>query len=139
MKTFNIAGHDYQAENCIDSVLINPVLPDDFDSTPIDARTEDDLDKWYNLPYIVTSEYQADNYKDYCDRCITGIETMTEDAFSLVIADNEAKWTERFPNGKAYWIYCLSSGKWDRPTLWGISNSLDDAVALVKSRQGVTA
>ena len=39
MKTFVIAGQSYQAENCIDDILINPVLPEGFDNTPTDATT----------------------------------------------------------------------------------------------------
>ncbi len=27
MKTFAIANHFYSAENCIDDILVNPVLP----------------------------------------------------------------------------------------------------------------
>ncbi|MEI6270024.1 MAG: hypothetical protein WCP01_14190 [Methylococcaceae bacterium] len=89
MKTFVIAGHSYSAQDCIDDILINPVLPDDFDSTPIDARTEEHIAAWYNLPYIVVKEYQADTYRDYCDRCLSTFKPMTVDAFMLVIADNE--------------------------------------------------
>ena len=56
MKTFIIAGHEYSAENCIDGVLIDPLLPDDFDSAPMDARKEDNMDKWYKLPFIQSQD-----------------------------------------------------------------------------------
>ena len=62
---------------------------------------------------------------------------MTEDEFMLFIADNEKVWLETYPSGE-YWIYCLTSGSWDRPTLWGLTDNMDDAIARVKSRR-VTA
>ena len=139
MRTFILGSHEYSAENCIDGVLINPLLPDDFDSTPLAARSSEHMAAWYNLPYIVTSAYQADNYKDYCDRCLSTYEPMTEDAFMFVIADSKAKWFEDYPSGKVYWIYCLTSGCWDRPTFWGLVDSLDGAIERVKSKQGLTA
>ena len=89
MKTFIIAGHEYQAEQCLDDVLINPLLPDDFDSAPMDARTEDDMDKWYNLPFVQSQD-----------------------------------------NG-IYTVRCLDGGAWDRSSLKGGFDSMEQAVDFI--------
>ena len=89
MKTFIRAGHEYSAENCIDGVLIDPLLPDDFDSTPMDARTEDDMDKWYNLPFVQSQD-----------------------------------------NG-IYTVRCLDGGAWDRSSLKGGFDSMEQAVDFI--------
>lgn len=67
MKTFVIAGHEYSAKNCINDILINPLLPDDFDSEPIINRTEEHMDKWCRLPYI-----QSQDNGIYTVRCLDG-------------------------------------------------------------------
>ncbi len=85
---FIIAGHEYSAENCIDDILVNPALPDDFDSTPMDARTEEHMNQWFKMPYILS-------------------------------------------NSGFYTVRCLDGGCWDRSSLKGGFDSLNQAIDFI--------
>lgn len=37
-------------------IPINPNLPKEFDNTPNDARSTDELDRWWDHPYCVTTD-----------------------------------------------------------------------------------
>ena len=89
MKTFKIDGDEYQAEDCIDNILIEPKLPDHFYTEPLADRTEEHMRLWQNFPFIVI--------------------------------DNEF-----------YKIYSLNFGAWDRPSLLGAFQNLQQAVDFVK-------
>ena len=39
---------------------------------------------------------------------------------------------EQWPDGVFYSVYCLDGGAWDRPTLWGRFESLDEALQCVE-------
>ncbi len=56
MKTFVIAGQEYQAESCVDDILINPLLPENFDCTPLYHRTKEHMKQWYLLPFIQSQD-----------------------------------------------------------------------------------
>ncbi|MBF5007848.1 hypothetical protein [Diaphorobacter caeni] len=54
-KQYELDGHKYLAADCVDGILIDPVLPVDFDSTPNDDRSPEDLMRWELRPFIKTS------------------------------------------------------------------------------------
>lgn len=89
MKTFKIDGIYYQAQDCIDEILIKPILPDNFYTEPLEDRTEEHMRRWQNLPFIVL--------------------------------DNEF-----------YKVYRLDGGAFDRPTLRGAFQNLQQAVKFIK-------
>jgi len=63
LKTFQIDSYDYQAEDCIQGIFINPVLPENFWTEPLEERTEEDMRLWQDLPFIISDN---DFYKIYC-------------------------------------------------------------------------
>ena len=63
LKTFQIDSYDYQAEDCIQGIFINPVLPENFWTEPLEERTEEDMRLWQDLPFIISDN---DFYKVYC-------------------------------------------------------------------------
>jgi len=79
----------FYAENAIDGILINPMLPSNFDSTENEDRPKSHM-KFWKLPFIHAE-------------C-----------------------------GMMH-VLCLDGGAWDRPTTWGVFDSLDDAVNCAKS------
>jgi hypothetical protein len=89
MKTFRIDDDEYQAEDCIDDIFINPVLPDNFYNQPLKERAEEHMRLWQDLPFIVS--------------------------------DNDF-----------YKVYCLDGGAWDRSTLRGGFDDLQQAVDFVR-------
>ena len=78
MNTFNLDGHTFEAEQCIDGVLINPKLPKGFDDTPNEERPLSQI-IWWDRPYIVTYTDTGDKWLDawpsgtrYDVRCLDG-------------------------------------------------------------------
>lgn len=54
MSTFEIDGQMFDAGNCIEGVLINPLLPEMFDQTPNSERSGEEKSRWWDRPYIVS-------------------------------------------------------------------------------------
>ncbi|WP_421927164.1 hypothetical protein [Neoaquamicrobium sediminum] len=65
----NIDGQQFEAEDAIEGILINPVLPDGFHSTRNEARPQSHARFW-NRPYIEVREH-ADG-RDVTVRCLDG-------------------------------------------------------------------
>ena len=86
MKTFIINGLEYQADNSIDNILINPILPDDFNITPLHARAEEHMKHWYQMPFV----------------------QLQDNGF--------------------YEVLCLDTDSWDRPSIKGSFDTLDQAI-----------
>lgn len=56
MKKIQLWDHEYEAEDCVFKILCNPVLPDFFYFQDIYERTQDELEKWICVPYVVTND-----------------------------------------------------------------------------------
>jgi hypothetical protein len=114
MKTFifEVDNTQYQAENYVNGIFINPVLPDNFWTEPMENRTPEHMKHWENMPFIVTDNYQSVNNDAY-----------------------KHQWFKAFPTGTAYRVYCLDGGAWDRPTNWGEFGTLDQALDFIKGRK----
>ena len=58
LKTFMfvVDGTEYQAENYVDGIFINPVLPDNFWTEPMESRSEDHMKHWRNMPFILVND-----------------------------------------------------------------------------------
>jgi hypothetical protein len=63
-KIFKLGEHEFQAQDCVNGVLIDPVVPVGFWVTPVDERTIEELAQWQGLPFIVSSANGI--YKVYC-------------------------------------------------------------------------
>ena len=61
-QTFILGGHTFQAADCIEGVLIDPVLPDNFNFCTDEDRPASH-DRWRHRPYIVQA---GDTYQVYC-------------------------------------------------------------------------
>lgn len=112
-------------------MLVNPSLPEHFFDCEYDMRPFAEIEKFWDKPFILTDEYQPDNYADYIYRMdAVGIAgAMTESEFDYFVADCRRSWFKAFPTGTAFRVYCLSYGCHDRPTNWGSFGSLEAAKA----------
>ena len=115
LKTFifEVDNTEYQAENYVNGIFINPVLPDNFWTEPMESRTPEHMRHWENMPFITTDEYQA------------------ADEFSPFREEFKQNWFNAFPTGTAYRVHCLDGGAWDRPTNFGEFGTLDQAVDFI--------
>jgi len=64
MKTFTLGDYDYQAKDCIDNVLIDPLTPAHFWTMPVQDREPEELEKWEGLPFIVSDPNGT--FRVYC-------------------------------------------------------------------------
>lgn len=120
MKKFIINGKAFQAEDCVDGVLVNPKLPKHFDNTPNDARPESQR-KWWGLPYITThSDKDMDPAND--------MDKYAEERRKLWADTGRAAWFAAWPSGVRYSVRCLDGGAWDRSTNWGSFAALNEAL-----------
>ena len=92
-----------RVQTVVDGVLVNPVLPKNFDDTRNEDRPESHQ-KWWNLAYIETEIREEGN----------------------------TEWRKIWPSGVRYSVYCLDGGAWDRPTLWGAFATVEEAVRCAK-------
>jgi excisionase family DNA binding protein len=65
LKTFifEVDGTEYQARNYVSGIFIDPVLPDDFWTAPINERSPEYLKHWEAMPFVLTDD---GFYKAYC-------------------------------------------------------------------------
>lgn len=61
-KTFILGGHTFEAADCIEGVLVDPVLPANFNYCEDEDRPASH-DVWRGRPYIVSA---GDTYQVYC-------------------------------------------------------------------------
>src|SRR5690554_6496175 len=59
MMNFEIDGYKFCAENCIDGILINPQLPEDFYLSDISDREPLELSMWMNRFYVKAEKHEA--------------------------------------------------------------------------------
>ena len=120
------AGTDH-ARELVGGVLIDPVLPRNFDSTPNESRPVTQR-KWWRLPFIVTDSvaaldaYYAERTDEYAEKCRTEW-----------TANGRPQWLAAYPSGVRYTVRCLDGGAWDRSTNWGSFPSLPAAIEVAKS------
>lgn len=125
----------FLAEDCTDiGVLINPFLPEGFDDTPNDERSEEELARWWGRRFIETSriEDQLEDFESYAARCeIDGMEPHFAQAdWEAQQQQLRQQLEERYPSGTAYHVRCLDGGAWDRSTWWGSTDTLEGALEI---------
>lgn len=96
-----------------DDIPLDPILPEDFDSTPNDERPESHRE-WWNRPYISTNTWDS----------MKGPHSTEE---------HRASWFAAWPSGTRFDVRCLDGGAWDRSTSWGSFATLEDAVACART------
>ncbi len=115
-------------------LLLNPKLPKHFFNRANDARSPQELSKFWDVPFILFHEYEEnETWVDYEYRCREfshrDFVLKTEVEFNQYQADKKIKWFTDYPTGIAYVVHCLDGGAWDRPTWWGDFSSLEEAKA----------
>lgn len=123
-------------------IPINPELRPDFDITPNEDRPPEEVEQWWNRPYIVTSTWEqqrADaSYEDYLERMAKphfgDYTPPTREEWQAQHEQHRKNWFEWFPNGGIrYEVRCLDGGCWDRSTSWGVFATLDDALKCARN------
>ena len=65
MKSFKFEADNtkYKADDFIKGVFINPLLPEDFWTEPLENRSEEHMKHWEAMPFILV---EGGFYKVYC-------------------------------------------------------------------------
>jgi len=144
MKTIKLRSpetkkvYQYTADSTVQGVLVNPVLPKNFENTPNDARSELENNRWWGFPYVQSYRFSMPdiNYRAFVER-------MESYNFKSELPDrreyvqdkikSRAEWYKSFPGGVRYDVHCLDGGAWDRPTWWGSFSKLDEAIDCCKN------
>ena len=115
MSRFSIDGRSVAARLLVGRILVDPVLPRNFDSTANDWRPKSH-DFWWMRPYIAT--YSADQmWPDSDERCQ-----------SASWREARCAWHRAWPEGIRYDVRRLDGGAWDRSTCHGAFATLESAV-----------
>jgi len=119
----------------VEGILVDPVLPPDFDDTPNDERDTEQLDQWWGRPFIVTDTFEPESYDHYVAR-IRGYgwePDWDRETWEANQVKMQKQWDEHYPSGTRYDVRCLDGGAWDRSTWWGSFATLEEAVSCAKS------
>ncbi len=105
-----------------------------IDGTPNEDRSPEEIEKWWGVPFIVTSTFddQVDpDYETYVKEVSVWGEIKLKDRKTWETEREERRkdWYEAFPSGIRYWVMRLDGGAWDRPTEYQTFGTLDEAVA----------
>ncbi|WP_198266662.1 hypothetical protein [sulfur-oxidizing endosymbiont of Gigantopelta aegis] len=114
-------------------VCVNPVLRDDFDYTPNDARPNQEVQDWWGRAFVIESEYYAPDasYEDYMERMASydmDYSVESKEEWAERTDKSRRLFEEKFPTGKRYDVRVLDGGAWDRSTWKATVATLDEAV-----------
>jgi len=126
VPTYTIGNLTFEAEDCVDGMPINPVLPEDFDQTPNGERPPSH-EGWWDVPYVETLSVAT--WEKHFASLDGG---RAEKALLAWKEEGLAKWLEGWPSGIRYDVRCLDGGAWDRSTSWGSFATLEQALICAK-------
>lgn len=112
---FKVDGRSVAARLLVGRILVDPVLPRNFDNTANDSRPKSH-DFWWMRPYVVT--YSADQMWPESDG----------HAQSAIWQEARRAWLNSWPGGIRHDVRRLDGGAWDRSTFHGAFATLQSAV-----------
>ncbi len=125
----------------IDGILVNPKLPQNFDFTPNDERDKDELEKWWDKPYILIDELQQESWIEHHQRLKTECdlsdeEIGTQEKWEKQLKNDKETWFKSWHTGFRYEVRCLDGGAWDRSTNYGMYATFEEAITVAKKLKG---
>jgi len=124
-------------QKLVDGIPIDPILPYEFDSLDNRLRHNEEIDDWWGLPFILTSEFSwpDDSYEEHVIRAkkVGFTVTQTKEKWESERSKAKKNWIINYPDGKQYAVRCLDGGAWDRSSWKGTFPSLDEAILKAKN------
>lgn len=124
----------------IDGIVVNPKLSKYFDSTPIERRSQKELDKFWCKPYIIIEELEQETWEEYYHRLkappcsFTDEKIGTKENYLERLKTERYNWLKEWHTGFRYNLRCLDGGAWDRSTNHGFYATLEEAVTAAKEK-----
>jgi hypothetical protein len=109
---------------------INPKLPPRFYITPNDERSQAEILEWWNKPYIVTLDADDEEAftRQHQARLRAEFPDLADPNVEALVAKHRADWLAAWPSGTSHTVDCLDGGAWDRPSVWGVFGTLEEAL-----------
>ena len=126
-EKFIINGKLFLAKGCVDGILINPKLPQKFDSTSNDFRPASHQKFWHS-PYITTF-----SMADWEEFFRGATDEYANDRRAEWDREGRQNWLRAWPSGIRYEVRCLDGGAWDRSTSWGMFATIEEALECTRS------
>lgn len=123
----------------IQKIPVNPSLRPEFNVTAYEDRPPEEIEQWWDVPYIVTDTFEDQGDKTF-DEYVARMRSYGDDPgrsreeWDADKAKHRENWFVWFPSGIRYEVRCLDGGAWDRPTCWGVFSTLADAERCAQSR-----
>ncbi|GGD49390.1 hypothetical protein GCM10012288_24350 [Malaciobacter pacificus] len=123
----------------IDGVIINPELPENFDITPNDERSEEEINNWWDKPYILIDELEQESWEEHYHRLKSydwsDEKIGSKEEWNKHLKGEKENWYKEYPDGFRYNLRCLDGGAWDRSTNHGFYATFDEAIKAAKELQ----
>jgi hypothetical protein len=133
-------GYVFHAEAVISGVLINPALPDGFDNTPLDARSDQHRQRWLMRPFIETVCWFGTGGREAEERRVQMLLRQHMPAHAVAdleqhIAECRQRWFATWPAGIRYELLWLDGKSSDCPSSWGQFATLEEALERSEDRK----
>jgi hypothetical protein len=126
----------------IDGVIINPELAENFDITPNYERSEEEINNWWDKPYILIDELQQESWEEHYHRLKSydwsDEKIGSKEEWNKHLKEEKENWYKEYPDGFRYNLRCLDGGAWDRSTNHGFYATFDEAIKAAKELQNNT-
>lgn len=124
----------------VQGIHVNPRLRKMFDCTPNEERSQSEINRWWGVPFIVTSTWEEMNSDASYDDFVNRMNSYGEPRYPLPSREQwehdkeqqRLRWFEAWPSGTRYDVRCLDGGAWDRSTGLGMFPTLEQAIACAK-------
>ena len=115
---FVLPNGRYRAEQLVDGVLVNPVLPKQFDNTSNETRPQSHQ-KWWGVPFIVSNSIESlDAFYDGRD------DEYADEARRDWHGRGRAQWLDAFPTGFRFTVRCLDAQRVELEELRRVSRAV---------------
>lgn len=112
---------------------LNPTLRIHFDQTPNDDREAQEVEDWWDLPFVLTQTWDEREQHTRAHqgrlRAEKSEHAVSDAELEAMIERQKQSWFKEYPEGTQYSVRCLDGGAWDRSTFWGSFATLDEALA----------
>jgi len=120
-----------------DGIFVNPELPENFNITPNEERSEDEISEWWDNPYILIYELEQESWIEHYERLTNeddwnDEQVGTQESWEKELSKHRKYWYETWHTGFKYEVRCLDGGAWDRSTWHGSFATFEEALKVAK-------
>ncbi|POD71178.1 hypothetical protein BKM17_23070 [Pseudomonas syringae group genomosp. 3] len=107
---------------------LNPFLREDFSRTSNDHREPLEIEDWWDRPYLESCTWQES--EAHLRKFQQSRENVpSPEQAEAEVEKHKASFFSSNPTGIEYTVNCLDGGAWDRPSIWGVFPTLDEAIS----------